>query len=160
MYFFLIAIYCSQSSLHSETYTPIFTASLTKRQTNPSWSLRVSPRIRLCRFSCRSQTSGRLTLSASPSTSVLAGGGRVALCPNRILFVSVRFIVAIVYSLCGSPTAPGNFVSLHGFGNRTLSANRLLDICFLPERRHAPQCPASQFVVLFQLNRCSRKANL
>jgi hypothetical protein len=108
-------------------------SSLNKLRTNSSSSVRVSRRTPSPCFPRHNQTSGKLTLSASPNRLLAEAGrgGRVALCPNRILFVSGRFIVAIVYSLCGSPTAPGNSVSLHGFANRTLSASRLLDIGFL-----------------------------
>jgi hypothetical protein len=103
-------------------------SSLNKLQTNSCWSLRVSRRTVSLLPSSQSdqwQTNFFSVPKQSPGWGGVRRGGRVALCPNRILFVSGRFIVAIVYSLCGSPTAPGNSVSLHGFANRTLSASRL-----------------------------------
>ena len=60
----------------------------------------------------------------------------VALSSNRILFVSVRFIVAIVYSLCGTPTAPGNFV----FANRTVAAARRLQARYLIQTKYTSPC--------------------
>jgi hypothetical protein len=95
------------------------------------------------RLSHRNHDSHKLTLSQTAVGSLRC---KSALCSNRILFVSDRFIVAIVYSLCGTTVAPGNILTVQRSGNRTPPAGRLVDICFCQDARETSYYLTTEYV--------------